>query len=80
MKLSDKFTLNQIVHYLKLDSFELVKKIAWTVNKENASNVIAYRDWALWRNECLIKFLFKYATKEKQKVDKLKWEVIEKKK
>jgi hypothetical protein len=28
MKLSDKFTLNQIVHYLKLDSFELVKKIA----------------------------------------------------
>jgi hypothetical protein len=28
MKLTDKFTLNQIIHYLKLDTFELVKNIA----------------------------------------------------
>jgi len=28
MKLVDKFTLNQIIHYLKLDTFELVKNIA----------------------------------------------------
>ena len=28
LKLSDKFTLSQIIHYLKLDNFEFVKSIA----------------------------------------------------
>lgn len=73
MKLVDKFTLNQIIHYLKLDTFELVKNIAWLVNKDNVSEIIAYRDWALQRNESLIKFLEKFAV-EKTKYDKLKWE------
>jgi hypothetical protein len=44
MKLTDKFTLNQIIHYLKLDTFEIVKNIAGTMNKDNVSEVIAYRD------------------------------------
>ena len=73
MKLTDKFTLNQIIHYLKLDTFELVKNIAWIVNKDNVSEIIAYRDGALQRNESLIKFLSKFAN-EKVKFDKLKWE------
>lgn len=73
MKLTDKFTLNQIIHYLKLDTFEIVKSIAGIVNKDNVSEVIAYRDWALQRNESLIKFLEKFAV-EKTKFDKLKWE------
>ena len=73
MKLTDKFTLNQIIHYLKLDTFEIVKNIAGTMNKDNVSEVIAYRDWALQRNEALIKFLEKYAV-DKTKFDKLKWE------
>ena len=43
------------------------------MNKDNVSEVIAYRDWALQRNESLIKFLEKFAV-EKTKYDKLKWE------
>jgi len=79
LKLWDKFTLNQIISYLKLDSFEMVKNIAWTVNKENASEVIAYRDWALQRNESLIKFLSKFKSAEKNKIDRIKGEPIKKK-
>lgn len=75
LKISDKFTLKQIIEYLRLDSFEFTKWIAWVVNKDNVSEVLAYRDWALQRNEALIKFLSKF-TKETEKLDRLKWEVI----
>ena len=73
MYLTDTYTLKQLTHYLKLDTYEFVKKIAWTINKDNVSEVIAYRDWALQRNEALIKFLEKFAV-EKQMFDKIKWE------
>ena len=75
LKLVDKLWLKLICDYLKLDSYELVKNIAWLVNKENVEQIIAYRDWALQRNESLIKFLEKH-TIEKQKFDRLKWEKL----
>ena len=71
LKLADKFTLKQIIEYLKLDSYELVKNLARITNKENCSEVIAHRDGALQRNESLIRLLEKYST-EKTFYDKLK--------
>lgn len=75
LKLMDKLWLRLICDYLKLDSYELVKNIAWIVNKENVEQIIAYRDWALQRNESLIKFLEKHIT-EKQKFDRLNWKQL----
>lgn len=71
IKLIDKLWLRLICDYLKLDSYEIVKNLAWIVNKENVEQVIAYRDGALQRNEQLIKFLEKH-TQEKDKYDRLK--------
>lgn len=51
IKIIDKITVQVIIEYLKLDSYELVKNLARRTNSENASNIIAYRDGALGRNE-----------------------------
>jgi len=56
IQLWDKFTLDLIIDYLKLDTFEIVKKLATITNSTNASETIAYRDGALSRNEALMKF------------------------
>jgi len=59
-----------IVDYLKLDSFQLVQNMAKTINKDNASDSISYRDWALGRNEALMKLLSE-STQKKEYYDKL---------
>ena len=65
LKMADKFTMRQIINYLTLDSYEIVKNMAKVVNNENASQVLSYRDWALQRNEELKKFLSKFVTEKK---------------
>ncbi len=74
LKMWDKETMSWIIDYLRIDSFKLTQWIAQTINKDNASDVIAYKDWALWRNEVLIKLL-KESTKEKKYFDKMKQEL-----
>lgn len=54
IKYFDPVMVDTLVEYLKLDSYELVKNLASRTNSENAWNIIAYRDWALGRNEGLI--------------------------
>jgi hypothetical protein len=44
MYLTDIYTLKQITHYLKLDTYEFVKKIARSINKENVSDAISFMD------------------------------------
>jgi len=44
--------------------------MAKVINKDNASDSIAYRDGALWRNEALMKVLSE-STKKKEYYDKL---------
>ena len=44
LKNTNKATLEAIKNYLRLDTFELVKNLAKTVNKENVSEIIAFRD------------------------------------
>ena len=79
LKACDKFTLTTIIEYLKIDSFELVKNLAKTTNKDNVSEVIAYRDWALWRNEALTERLQKLADKQWLFNDRLTGELKTKK-
>lgn len=73
LKLSDKYTLKIISEYLKLDSYEIVKNMAKVMNNWNAWEIIAYRDWALQRNQSL-KELFQKIIKESEKPmhDKIK--------
>lgn len=73
MKLWDKETMWWIIDYLRLDSFKLIQWIARTINKDNASEVIAYRDGAIGRNEALINLLSEM-TQTKEYYDKLKQE------
>lgn len=68
LKLGDKFTINTILEYLKLDTYEFVKTIWWVLNKDNVLQATAYIDWALQRNDSLIKQLSQY-TEEKKGVD-----------
>jgi hypothetical protein len=42
LKLSDTFTKKVIIDYLDLDTFNLVKNIANTVNDNNSANVINF--------------------------------------
>lgn len=65
LKLGDRDTMEWIIDYLKIDNFELLKHIAWTINNSNSSEVIAYRDGALWRNLHLIKFLTQFIQEKK---------------
>lgn len=61
-KIIDKITVQVLIEYLKLDSYELVKNLARVTNSENASNIIAYRDGAIGRNEALIQRLSGFKT------------------
>jgi len=54
MTLIDETISGILIDYLKRDSYELVKNMARVTDSQNASNVIAYRDGALGRNEALI--------------------------
>lgn len=78
--LADNFTLKLIIDYLTLDSFELVKNIASRVNKDNFAEFVAYRDWALWRNEELKKILLKHTSKKETFTDRITWEEEDKRK
>ena len=57
LKLCDKFTAGAIADYLVLDTYELVRNLAKTVNSQNAAEAIAYRDGAIARNDAVIKVL-----------------------
>lgn len=74
----DTFTVWIIIEWLKIDSYTLVQNIAKTINKANASEVIAFRDWALARNDSLISILNKNKNKNDYK-DKITWEIKNKK-
>ena len=65
LKLGCKFTMNNIIDYLKLDSYEFVKTIWGVITSDNAVESIAYVDGALQRNEALIKALKKYSEEKK---------------
>ena len=71
LMLADIYTLQIIVDYLSLDSYELIKNIASRIDKNNIDNYIAYRDWALWRNEELKKVLLKYISKKDTYIDRI---------
>ena len=77
LKLSDKYTIKTIRSYLVNDSYEIVKNMAKVINSWNASEIIAYRDWALQRNESLIK-MFDKIIKESEKPmhDKTIWKQL----
>lgn len=76
LKLSDKFTINNIIDYLKLDSYEFVKTIWGVITEENAVQSVSYIDWALQRNESLINTLSKYS--ESKKIPETIWKVTNK--
>lgn len=57
MSTLDKGTAEVLCEYLRYDSYLIVKNLAKIVNDWNAWNAIAYRDWALSRNEALIEKL-----------------------
>lgn len=65
LKLWCKFTINNIIDYLRLDSYEFVKTIWWVITSDNAVESISYIDGALQRNEALIKALKKYSEEKK---------------
>lgn len=50
-----------LIEYLKLDTYLLVQNLAQVTNKDNVSEVIAYRDGAIGRNQALIERLSKVA-------------------
>lgn len=72
--LADNYTLKLIGDYLDLDNYELVKNIASRVDRKNIAEFIAYRDWALGRNQELKKLILKYIKKEDTYIDRITWE------
>lgn len=79
LKMVDKITITVIIEYLKLDAYELVKNLAKVTSSENASNIIAYRDWALSRIQALIERLSSLKTIDSQFKNRIVWEMDEKK-
>ena len=79
LKMVDKITVTVIIEYLKLDAYELVKNLAKVTSSENASNIIAYRDWALSRIQALIEKLSSLKTIDSQFKNRIVWEMDEKK-
>lgn len=65
LKIGDKYTMKQIIKYLELDTFELVKNMTKIITPETAAVVLAHRDWALRRNEALKKLLLKYCIEKR---------------
>lgn len=73
-KNSDKFTIKTIIDYLKLDRFELVANLAKVTDWKNASQIIAYRDWALRTVETLLSKLEKFSNTPEIFVNRMTWE------
>lgn len=67
LKLWDKLTIQAIVDYLNLDSYEFVKNIGAVVTKENELQTVSYIDWSLQRNEALKTFLSKFLQEKSPK-------------
>lgn len=82
MKSADQLTIMVIIEYLKLDSYKLVENLAKVTNSENASNIIAYRDGALGRNQALIERLQKLQKKPAftNRIEGIQEEIVQKKK
>lgn len=72
LKLWDKFMINTLIDYLKLDSYELTKSIPWVMNESNVLQSVSYLDWALQRNQNLIEVLSKYWKENKKGPEYLK--------
>ena len=69
--MADKFTLDNILDYLKLDNYYLIKNIANAINQWNEKQILTWLDWCMSRNDALIKLITKYA-KAKEWFDKIK--------
>jgi len=76
LAICDEYTVRTIIEYLDLDTYELVKNIAWTINKENSSQVISFMDWWVARNCALKEVLKKNVKRKTEYLDKMtgkKW-------
>jgi len=73
LKMCDDYTKSVIIKYIELDNFELVKNIAWVVNKDNSSDVISHMDWWLARNYAMIELLKNSIKDNKVFNDKIEW-------
>lgn len=74
MKTLPEVVVKALVEYLKFDSLKLVQNLAQVTNRDNVSEIIAYRDGALGRNEALIERLSKIQSKTVF-TDRIEWEV-----
>lgn len=73
LSLVNKTFITALIEYLNTDSFELVKSTMSIIDWNNQSEVIAFRNWALKRNESLIKILKKYEKEKEGKISKINW-------
>lgn len=69
-----------IINYMKLDRFELVANLAKVIDSNNASQIIAYRDWAIRTIETLIAKLEKFTNVPETFINHITWEEKNKKK
>lgn len=75
LKVLTKSASIALIEYLKLDTYLLVQNLAQVTNKDNVSEVIAYRDGAIGRNNALIERLSKVAWKNNEFFDRMEWEI-----
>ena len=73
LKLADSYTMETIIKYLNLDTYELVKNLAKVTNSTNVAETISYKDGAIGRNDALIKLL-RESIKGKTFVNRVKGE------
>lgn len=74
----DWYTIDWIIKYLTLDSYEFVKNNAKTINNETGHEAIIYRDWALSRNEALKSALLQNKKTSTSFKDRIEWEIKDK--
>lgn len=74
LKLADPYTIQIIIDFLTLDTFEFVKKIVKTLNKRDAVEIISYMDGSIRANESLKTFLQNNVAK-KDYIDRISNEI-----
>ena len=79
LKMCDDYTKGVIIKYLDLDTHELIKNIAGTVNSHNSSDAINHMDGWLARNFALKSLLEASIDRRKEFYDKMEWESKKKK-
>jgi len=73
LSLVNKTFITALIEYLKTDSFEIVKSTMSIIDSWNQSEVRAFRNGALKRNESLINILKKYEKEKEAKISKINW-------